>query len=99
MLCKTNMRAALAPVLAIVGLFGAAMANAQAISIDIGEADGGTSQTFALETLSGADVTVGGKHHVKVASSTDPARRRGREFDTWLELDVTTDIVLTVSGQ
>ena len=54
--------------------------------------------TFALETLSTAEghMTVGMKHHVKVASSTANAMGEvAGEFDTWLELDITSDIVLT----
>lgn len=97
MLCKTTMRAASAPVIAFVGLLGAAMASAQAIPVDISRGDTGSGGPikFALETLTKDDVTAAPTEafHVKVASSSDNVA--DGDFDTWLEVDITSDIILT----
>ena len=104
MLCKRTMRAALAPVIGLVGLLGATMVSAQedlsaviATKVVGGmEVDGPV--TLASETLSGVTgMVTEGHYHVFTASSSVPAVA-GEKPDRWLELRAEVDILLTNRG-
>ena len=105
MLCKRTMRAALAPVIGLVGLLGATMVSAQeelsaviATKVVGGmEVDGPV--TLASETLSGVTgMVTEGHYHVFTASSSVPAVAGGKP-DRWLELRAEVDILLTNRGE
>ena len=105
MLCKRTMRAALAPVIGLVGLLGATMVSAQedlsaviATKVVGGmEVDGPV--TLASETLSGVTgMVTEGHYHVFTASSSVPAVA-GQKPDRWLELRAEVDILLTNRGE
>ena len=105
MLCKRTMRAALAPVIGLVGLLGATMVSAQeelsaviATKVVGGmEVDGPV--TLASETLSGVTgMVTEGHYHVFTASSSVPMQAAGQKPDRWLELRAEVDILLTNRG-
>lgn len=80
MLCKRTMRAALAPVVGLIGLLGATMVSAQnkvdvVIASQLGGVDDVTGAvTIASESLRGGTGNVSeGHYHVNTASGTAPA--------------------------
>ena len=109
MLCKRIMRAALAPVIGLVGLLGATMVSAQDNDIDVVVAVFDDSHgmevagpvTLASETLSGATgMVTEGHYHVFTASSSDQTVVGDPQDkpDRWLELRADVDILLTNRG-
>ena len=105
MLCKRIMRAALAPVIGLVGLLGATMVSAQedlsaviATKV-VGGMEVAGAVTLASETLSGVTgMVTEGHYHVFTASSSVPAVA-GEKPDRWLELRAEVDILLTNRGE
>ena len=105
MLCKRTMRAALAPVIGLVGLLGATMVSAQedlsaviATKV-VGGMEVPGAVTLASETLSGVPgMVTEGHYHVFTASSSVPAVA-GEKPDRWLELRAEVDILLTNRGE
>ena len=109
MLCKRIMRAALAPVIGLVGLLGATMVSAQDNDIDVVVAVWDDTHgmevagpvTLASETLSGVTgMVTEGHYHVQTASSSDQgvADMDQDKPDKWLELRADVDILLTNRG-
>ena len=106
MLCKRTMRAALAPVIGLVGLLGATMVSAQEdlSAVIATKVVGGMEVpgpvTLASETLSGVPgMVTEGHYHVFTASSSVPMQAAGEKPDRWLELRAEVDILLTNRGE
>ncbi|MCE2425951.1 MAG: hypothetical protein J4F45_12785, partial [Pseudomonadales bacterium] len=98
------MRAALAPVVGLVGLLGATMVSAQELDAWLasqvpGEMDALGAVTIASETLSAGDggLVTEGHYHVVTSSSTPTGTTRDdvAKPDKWLELRTKTDILLS----
>ena len=104
MLCKRTMRAALAPVVGLVGLLGATMVSAQDLEAVVvsqvpGEMEMSGAVMIASETLSTGSVTE--DHYHVVTSSSTPAgttRTDANKPDRWLELRTEVDILLSHRG-
>lgn len=110
MLCKRTMRAALAPLVGLIGLLGATMVNAQntldavVASQNPDVMDDAGAPTIASETLSAGEMNAlvtEGHYHVMTSSSTPTGTTRDNTAkpDTWLELRTEVDILLSDRGE
>ena len=105
MLCKRTMRAALAPVVGLVGLLGATMVSAQddleavVVSQVPDEMEMSGAVMIASETLS-TDSMTDDHYHVVTSSSTPTGTTRtdANKPDRWLELRTEVDILLSHRG-
>ncbi|MYD99050.1 MAG: hypothetical protein F4X98_16895 [Gammaproteobacteria bacterium] len=102
------MRAALAPLVGLIGLLGATMVSANTLDAVVatqvpGLMDAAGAPTIASETLSAGEMNAmvtEGHYHVTTSSSTPTGTTRANtgKPDTWLELRTEVDILLSDRG-